>query len=125
MVSFGEVIHKVSYLRLEAVLLKFHAKLAPGWVLIPVNSDPIQRIGLKVEGKHSFESGHSFTRLWYIHHPNDYTNLALLVIRNVHCGTFKCLIKIPTSSGNVTWLSMFTRHLHLPYVPVIVVGRGG
>ena len=35
---------------LEAVLLKLHAKLAPGWVLIQVNFDPIQEIGPKVEG---------------------------------------------------------------------------
>ena len=35
---------------LEAVLLKLHAKLAPGWVLIRVNFDPIQEIGPKVGG---------------------------------------------------------------------------
>ena len=29
---------------LEAVLLKLHAKLAPGWALIQVNIDPIQEI---------------------------------------------------------------------------------
>ena len=34
---------------LEAVLLKLHAKLAPGLVLIRVNFDPIQEIGPKVE----------------------------------------------------------------------------
>ena len=35
---------------LEAVLLKLHAKLAPGWALIRVNFDPIQEIGPKVGG---------------------------------------------------------------------------
>ena len=33
---------------LEAVVLKLHAKLAPGWPLIRVNSNPIQEIGPKV-----------------------------------------------------------------------------
>ena len=33
---------------LEAMLLKLHAKLAPGWELIRVNFDPIQEIGPKV-----------------------------------------------------------------------------
>ena len=40
---------------LEAVLLKLHAKLTPGWALIQVNFDPIQEIGPKV-GR-SFVSG--------------------------------------------------------------------
>ena len=35
---------------LETVLLKLDAKLAPGWVLIQVNFDPIQEIGPKVRG---------------------------------------------------------------------------
>ena len=47
------------HIALEAVLLKLHAKLAPGWVLIWVNIDPVQEIGSKVGG------GRSFTRLWY------------------------------------------------------------
>ena len=41
---------------LETVLLKLHANLSPGWVLIRVNLDPIQEIGPKVEGGHSFVS---------------------------------------------------------------------
>ena len=45
---------------LEAVLLKLHAKLAPGWALIQVNFDPIQEIGPKVGGGHSFVSEPSF-----------------------------------------------------------------
>ena len=48
---------------LEAVLLKLHAKLAPGWALIQVNFDPIQEIGPKVGGGHSFVSGPLFARL--------------------------------------------------------------
>ena len=34
----------------EAVLLKLYAKLAPGWVIIRVNFDPIQEIEPKVVG---------------------------------------------------------------------------
>ena len=41
----------------EAVILKLHVKLAPGWALIQVNFDPLLEIGQKVEG------GCSFTRL--------------------------------------------------------------
>ena len=48
---------------LEAVLLKLHAKLALGWLLIQVNFDPIQEIGLKVGGGRSFVSGPSFAKL--------------------------------------------------------------
>ena len=44
------------------MLLKLYAKLAPGWALIRVNFDPIQEIGPKVGGGHSFMSGSSFTR---------------------------------------------------------------
>ena len=51
---------------LEAVLLKVHAKLSPGWVLIQLNIDPIQEIGPKLGGGHSFVSGPSFARLWYL-----------------------------------------------------------
>ena len=55
---------------LEAVLLKLYAKLSPGWALIRVNFDTIQKIGLKVRGGSSFVSGRSFMRLRYIllHH---------------------------------------------------------
>ena len=35
---------------LEAVLLKFHAKLAQGWALIQVKFDPVQKIGIKSKG---------------------------------------------------------------------------
>ena len=41
----------------EAVILKLHVKLTPGWVLIQVNFDPLLEIGHKVE------RGYSFTRL--------------------------------------------------------------
>ena len=72
-IHFGEVLHEVSYLKLryttlEAVVLKLHVKLAPGWVLIQVNFDPIQEIGPKVGGGHSFVSELFFTRLRYINH---------------------------------------------------------
>ena len=75
-INFGEVLHDVSYLRyssgiriaLEAVLLKLHAKLAPGWALILVNFDPIQEIGPKVGRGCSFVSGPFFARLRYMHH---------------------------------------------------------
>ena len=50
---------------LEAVLLKLHAKLAPGRALIQVNFDPIQEIGQKVGGGCSFVSGPFFARLRY------------------------------------------------------------
>ena len=73
-ISFGEVLHNVSYLRyssririaIEAMLLKLHAKLAPGWVLIQVSFNPIQEIGPKVGGGHSFVSGPFFARLRYM-----------------------------------------------------------
>ena len=35
---------------LEAVVLKLHIKLAPGWALIRLNFDPIQEIGPKRRG---------------------------------------------------------------------------
>ena len=38
-------------------VLKLHAKFTPGWVLIQVNFDPIQEIGPKVGGGHSFKGG--------------------------------------------------------------------
>ena len=50
---------------LEAVLLKLHMKLAPGWVLIWVKFDPTQKIRPKVGDGRSFVSGHSFARRWY------------------------------------------------------------
>ena len=52
---------------LEAVLLKFHAKLAPGWALIRANFHPVQEIGPKVGCGHSFVSGPFFARLRYIY----------------------------------------------------------
>ena len=45
---------------LEVVLIKLHAKLAPGWALIRVNFHPIQEIGLKVGDGRSFMSGPFF-----------------------------------------------------------------
>ena len=51
------------HIALESVLLKLHAKLAPGWVLIRVNLDPIEEIGPKVRGGRSFVSECSFARL--------------------------------------------------------------
>ena len=59
----SNLLHKVSYLRLEAVFFKLHAKLAPGWTLIRVNFDPIWEIELKVGGGRSFVSGFAFARL--------------------------------------------------------------
>ena len=50
----------------EAVLLKLHSKLAPGWALICVNFDPIQEIGQNVGGGRSFVSGPFFARLQYM-----------------------------------------------------------
>ena len=67
-VTFSEVLQSSSpqiCIALEAALLKLLAKLAPRWVLIQVNFDPIQEIGSKVGGGCSFVSGRSFTRLWY------------------------------------------------------------
>ena len=52
---------------LKVVLLKLHVKLAPGWVLIRVNFDPIQEIGPKVGGGHSFVGGPFFARLQYMY----------------------------------------------------------
>ena len=45
---------------LKAMLLKLHAKLALGWVLIQVIFHPIQEIGSKLGGGLSFVSGPSF-----------------------------------------------------------------
>ena len=50
---------------LEAVLLQLHAKIAPGWVLIQVNFDPVQEIGPKVGSGRSYVSGPFFARLRY------------------------------------------------------------
>ena len=50
---------------LEAVLLKFNAKLAPGRALLQVNFDPMQEIGPKVGDGRSFVSGPFFARLRY------------------------------------------------------------
>ena len=49
-------VHSISY-----------AKLAPGCALIGANFDPIQEIGLKVGGGHSFEGGRSFARPRYVY----------------------------------------------------------
>ena len=51
---------------LKAVLLKLHAKLTPGWVVIRVNFDPIQEIGPKLGGGRFFVSGPFFARLRYV-----------------------------------------------------------
>ena len=49
------------------MLLKLHAKLAPGQVLIQVNFDPIYtEKWAKSRGWSSLVSERSFTRLWYI-----------------------------------------------------------
>ena len=50
---------------LEVVLLKLHAKLAPGWALIRVKFDPMQEIGPKVGGGRSIVSGPFIARLQY------------------------------------------------------------
>ena len=52
---------------LKAVLLKLHAKLAPGWALIQINFHPIQEIGPKVGGGRSFVNRPFFARLRYMH----------------------------------------------------------
>ena len=57
---------KMPSINFEAVLLKLHAKLAPGYALIQVNFDSIQEIGPKVGGGCSFMSGPFFARLRYI-----------------------------------------------------------
>ena len=49
---------------LEAVLLKLHTKLTPGWALTRVNFEPIQEIGQNVGGGCSFVNGPFCTRLW-------------------------------------------------------------
>ena len=69
-INFSEVFITQRFLSeiriaLEAVLLKLHVKLAPGWALIRVNFDPIQEIGPKVGGGRSFVSGPFFARLRY------------------------------------------------------------
>ena len=66
---------------LKAVLLKLHANLSPGWVLIRVNLHPIQEIGPKAEGGHSFVSGPFFARLCYI-------------VVTMHMGTFRIEVSI-------------------------------
>ena len=58
---------------LEAVLLKLHVKLTPGWALIQVNFDPIKEIEPKVRGGRSFVSGCSFARLRYIVYKEEVT----------------------------------------------------
>ena len=55
---------------LEAVLLKLRGKLASGWALVRVNFGPIQEIGPKVGGGHSFVSECSFAPYfwqWWVH----------------------------------------------------------
>ena len=49
------------------MLLIFHTNLAPGWLLIQVNFDPIQEIRPKVGSGGSFVSECSFARLEYMH----------------------------------------------------------
>ena len=65
---------------LEAVLLKLHVKLAPGWALIRVNFDLIQENGPKVGGGCSFVSGCSFTTLRYCGTSLLQTTLGLIVL---------------------------------------------
>ena len=61
-INFGEVFCFLPEIciALEAVFLKLHAKLTPGWALIRVNFDLIQEIGPKVGGGRSFVSGTFF-----------------------------------------------------------------
>ena len=54
---------KFLYIALEAVLLKLHAKLAPGWALMPVNFDSIQEIGPNIRGGSKVRGGCSYGRL--------------------------------------------------------------
>ena len=76
---------------LEAMLLKLHAKFAPGWALIRVNFDPIQEIGPKVGGGRSFVGGPFFMRVRYLH----LVMIAVLIYTNtLHVIVFlfaKCL----------------------------------
>ena len=52
---------------LEVVFLKLPTNLTPGWALIPVKFDLIQKLGQKyVEGGHPFMSGCCFVKLWYM-----------------------------------------------------------
>ena len=58
------------HIALVALLLKltkYTYEITPEWVLIWVKFDPIQEIGPKVEGGHSFLGVHSFTRLQYMY----------------------------------------------------------
>ena len=73
---------------LEAVLLKLHANLSPGWVLIPVNLDP------KVQGGHSFVSGPIFARLNYI-------------VVTMHMGTFRIEVSILQGSLLLSYTRAF------------------
>ena len=43
-----------------------HVRLTPGWMLIWVSFDPIQKIGPKVGDMCSFKGWRSFVRLWYM-----------------------------------------------------------
>ena len=64
---------------LKAVVLKLHAKLAPGWALIRVNFDLdlIQEIGPKVGDGRSFVSGLFFTRLRLYAHIKNFNSTTL------------------------------------------------
>ena len=52
--SFGSLMAVACAIALEAVLLKVHSKIIPGWALIQVNVDLIQEIEPKVGGGCSF-----------------------------------------------------------------------
>ena len=89
------------HIALEAVLLKLHAKLAPGWVLICVNIDPVQEIGPKVGG------GRSFMRPWY----NKYCSLM------IECPWVEHLTSLPkTGVGTLSSVSAFNHERAPMYV---------
>ena len=90
------------------MLLKLHAKFAPGWVLIQVNFDPIQEIGPKVGDGRSFVRGPYFTKLRYIH----LVVIAVLIYTNtLHIIGFllaKCLSGVIHNCAHMakSWLNL-------------------
>ena len=86
-INFGEVLRFLPEICIafEAMLLKLHAKLAPGWALIRVNFDPIQEIGPKEGGWALFRESVLFSRDYgNTHHQHVYVfQNNNLVINNV------------------------------------------
>ena len=111
-IDFGEVLYDVSYLRniaLEAMLLKLHTKLTPGWALIRVNFDPNQKIGPKVGGGRSFVSD-PFSRdysilldMYVVHTANSW-----IVYNNWLVVWGSLSYKITVEAQYITYLSCIT-----------------